>query len=162
MRKQLADALAAVRKLTSVETRQLIEAIRLHGDTDATIVARQSGDWLLPGLEHELRRRGLLARPHITVEWVAHLSPDYVTESELVRKMLKSKLQKTMTHAELLNLGRTAAKALANYVENERLVPGRTLGPRTLFQHVKDIPVALNRSFPGYVAGGMLSALIRV
>jgi hypothetical protein len=163
MRKELADILAAVQKLTPAEARHLLNAIKSRGIADDIAVAtRQSEDWLLPGLEYELRRRGLLALPHITLAWITNLAPNYAADSELVCKTLKAGLKKTPTQAELLNLGRVVAKALADYVLNERLVPGRTLGPRALLQHVRDIPTALNRAFPEYLACGMLSAIVRV
>ncbi len=159
-RKELQHALIAIGKLTSPEIKMVLAALKARGRTDATITIRHSQDWLLPGLEYELRRRGLLALPHITTEWVNGLSSSYTSDADVVRRMLKSNLKGMPTQAELLNLGRTAAKALAEYVSAERLAPGRSFGPRVFFQHVRDIPIALNRSFPGYVASGLLSALI--
>ncbi len=57
--------------------------------------------------------------------------------------------------------GRICSKSLANYLINEKLrFSDQTLGPLILLRSVLDVPVAIERSYPGYMMGGTLSAIV--
>lgn len=160
--KELNAVLSAVRKLTAAERRFVVKLIRqLDGvELSASGYSRHSDDWLLPGLEYELRRRGVLLVP-LSPDKLGRWAPNYVRDSAEIRKALKEKLNKTVNQAELLALGRMCARSLADYLI-ARAPEGLTLGPKMLLGGINETAVALNKAFPGYLAGGQLAVLLQI
>lgn len=62
-----------------------------------------------------------------------------------------------MTTAERYALGKMVARALRDY-----LVWQEHFGLKSMLAQVDKIPEALDASFPGYIASGMLGVLIKV
>lgn len=107
-------------------------------------------DWILCGIEEELRSRGLLDRRARLGD-----SPHYVKRKAASGRVMAS-LERAcggkLSARERAALGRVVGECLASYVE--RL--GLTVCGRTMLQHAPDAEVAVDASFPGYAASGML------
>jgi hypothetical protein len=156
---ELHRLLSAIRKLTPTERRYIVAQIEAQG-VPAAVEPSHAADWLVAGLERELKRRGVLLGP-LTAELLRHFAPSYAKEAALVRAALKAKLGRNRTHAELLAFGRVCARALAEYKISEN-ANYRTFSPQMLLRGVSEIPVALERAFPGYLAAGILAAVVKV
>lgn len=142
-------------KLTVSEKRMLLKEL---GGT-STMPESSVSDWLLPGIEAELRRRGLSFRP-LTQQTIMRLAPNYFLESQRVRMDFEARLKRqgvTLNRSGLIALGHVAARVLADYRS-----PVTPLGVKFLLQNVGNIPEAVEQSFPGYLAAGMLHQLIRM
>lgn len=107
-------------------------------------------DWLLCGIEEELRRRGVLGK---TARLPAEaIYPRYRALATPARETLQHLLRQRARPAELAALGRLAGECLAEYVEQMHL----PVTPRTMLQHAGEAAAALDACFPGYAAGGMV------
>lgn len=156
---ELNRVLSLVRKLTPTERRQVMFAIRAQdGSISAAELPRHTEDWLLPGIESELKRQGLLTGA-LSQDYLTRWGPNYVKDSQAVRDVLRKKLRKHPNHAELLALGRVCAKALISYVRENQ---NGHLGPRSVLQTVSETAAALDASFPGYLQTGTLHTILRV
>lgn len=115
-------------------------------------------DWLLRGLEDELRRRGLLGRGRAPV---VRLVPDWAKRSAKVRTDLLGFLGFLgrsgggVKRSEAA-LGRLAARALADYLAAGR-VP---VSPKTLLTNVDKVLLAIDAAFPGYLEAGLLGCCL--
>lgn len=115
------------------------------GPTGSTAV---SEDYVLDGLNYELKRRGLLAYSHMPKRAIPS---DFAEKSAAVRKCL-SQYMPTLKTVERAALGQLAARALADYLEAKR----SAVTPFAMFNQVDRIPLALDMSYPGYLQAGML------
>lgn len=106
-------------------------------------------DWLLAGIEEELRRRGVLGRSARLP--VQRICAKYEDLSRVARDTLAGALQHPQPR-DLAALGLLAAECLAAHLEDL----GVPVGPRTMLQHAGDAPTAIDEFFPGYAACGML------
>ena len=149
------EILTAIDRAGSSLTRGEIEQIQqrcrywLQRKTASARVTLEDEDWLLAGLLTELRRRGLDNRDQFRP------NASFTTQSARVREML-DQLAPGLTLVERRYLGEVAARALADYINRFR-----DLNIGTLTQMVSSVPTALDRSFPGYIAAGMLPVLVR-
>lgn len=162
---ELDAVLSAVRKLTPQERTTVMLAITAQDRLPTTPKKKgenASADWLLPGIEYELRRRGLFSG-NFTPAMITSLAPGYTADSAQVREDLKKRLTKSgpITYTELLGFGRLCAECLASYVKDHsgEAIP---LGPKTMLRAVPDMLTALNHSFPGYLTAGILRGMIRL
>lgn len=140
-------------KLTDVEKRMLMK--QLGGTTPPAIKEGSIDDWLLPGISAELRRRGL-SHPSLTREDINRIAPNYWADSLRVRADLRTRLSAKLKHGELIGLGHIVVRALADYRS-----PVTPIGVKFLLTNIGKIPEAIEQSFPGYLACGMLHHLIR-
>lgn len=113
-----------------------------------------SYDWLLEGMEVELRRRGLLGlKSRLPMD---RINPDWKTVSEEMRETLLIQLHRDPAGRAIRNaevaLGRLAARSLAMYLEQGRI----PISPRTMLLNGDKVLLALDSQFPGYMAGGLL------
>ncbi len=157
--RELQIVLSLVRKLTILERRTVANAIRMQDGIHAASASsyqRFSEDWLLPGIEHELKKRGFFLVA-MTPEYLQKWAPNYVKQSIEVRTALKAKL-KQPTQAQLLALGRLCAASLVEFILARR---DERFGPRAVLLAVPEIATALNRSYPGYLASGLLHMLLK-
>jgi hypothetical protein len=157
---ELSRLLSAIRKLTRAERRIIVNQIRRQDGAIPEELPSHAADWLLPGLEYELRARGILLT-RLNSERLRALAPNYARDSAPVRAALKAKLGGKPTHAELLAFGRLVASALADYV-NAAARGGVPFGPAALFRAVPEAGAALEAAFPGYLAAGLMTRLVRV
>lgn len=108
-------------------------------------------DWLLAGIEEELRRRGLIGRGALPA---SRICPKWEEMSETVRADLKAHLEmggKRWRHP-WVSLGRLSARVLADYLSAGQI----KVSPRTMLNNADKILMALDDQFPGYAAAGML------
>lgn len=111
-------------------------------------------DWLTEGIVTELIRRGQL---HKGMDWKKVAPKGYQQSVDIVCDFLFDAVGRPLNTAEKYALGRVVARALADYLEN---TPG--FGLKVMLQGVGKVAVALDASYPGYAASGMLGMLIKV
>lgn len=128
----------------------------LLGDADkGNQTQRLANDWLLEGLTCELRRRGLWLKNYPLPQLM--FSSDYGVKATAVRTHLTEGAgSDKLTTVQLIALGALGVSALMDYLAKIR-VP---VGPKTVLNNLDKIPVALEESFPGYWASGMLRCCI--
>lgn len=127
---------------------------RVHFLVADTSAGKLTDDWLTDGICNELVRRGLLRKG---MDWRRVAPKNYRRDVAGALEFLFAALRRPLTTPEKYALGRVVALALADYLAN---TPG--FGLRVMLQGVRKVPEALDRSFPGYVASGMLYMLIMV
>lgn len=115
---------------------------------------RPADDWLTEGVVSELVRRGQL---HKGMDWHKVMPKGYKKTVEATREFLLKAVRRPLNTAQKYALGRLVARALADYLEN---TPG--VGLRKMLQCINNVPQALDASYPGYAASGMLGLLIKV
>lgn len=112
-------------------------------------------DWLLCGIEAELRARGLIdKKSRLRADIIC---PKYSMLSRPAMSTLRTALRSNSRASALAALGRLTAECLADHLERMR-VP---VTPRTMLQHAGDAAAAVDAAFPGYIASGMLEKCLR-
>lgn len=129
-----------------------LQVLRARVDFLLSLKSDDSADWLIIGILEELKRRGLSAGP----DWRQHAPAGWTKNVEEVRNSLLSKLKKPLSTAEQYVLGRLAAKALADYLN-----PVVALSLKIMLQNIRNIPTALDASYPGYLEAGTLEFMLR-
>ena len=144
-------------KLSQDELDQLRKRIRFLLDNKPEIVVSDDTpyiglvgyDWLLMGIESELKRVGLFnQRGRLPV---ARLNPEW----EEVSAEMRVELSRHLPHLERHNwvaFGVLCAGVLIHYLE----AGGIPVGPKTMLNNVDKILLALEAQFPGYLRSGML------
>jgi hypothetical protein len=118
-----------------------------------------TSDWLAEGIVYELDRRGLaFKRLHGYWQKLAPIRFDKV--SLAVRGSLERGFDKPLTEPQKYVLGRVVAMALVDYLANKW--NARPLTLKSVLEAVPDTLAALDESYPGYLAAGMLGRLIGV
>jgi hypothetical protein len=116
-----------------------------------------NGDWLFEGIIAELGRRGLNYRaPQVTQS----RSENYEQDSVFVRTRLEQNLKVLVPQpkrAHFLALGSRSAHSLAEYISRW----DTPLGLKFMLNNVSRTFEALDRSFPGYLASGMVGVLVQ-
>lgn len=115
-------------------------------------------DWLFQGVVRELKRRGLPAFVG-SPAMLRSIAPNFELSSQEVRTYFEQKLSgdpKPPTRTELLALGAILGRSLAVHIE-----PRMPVTLRTMLVNVGNSVEALENSFPGYLAAGMLDKLVR-
>jgi len=125
--------------------------------TDAADGTSNTIDWLLEGIYHELKRRGLLTDSGRFVP-VKSISPEYPEHSRSVRKHLLEHAGRPLNQGQRLLLGRAVAGALANWQD----IRNEPVGLKSMLRAVPFVPEALDRAFPGYVGSFLLGWLAQV
>lgn len=139
-------------------TPRQLEQVRLRlgflaPDEAVPPTAREDHDWLLRGLEAELRRRGVLGRGRVPAERIV---PDWRKTSTTVRDDLVAALGGRPDVRRLDALGRLVARTLADYLAGG----GVPVGPKTLLTNAGKALVALDAQFPGYAEAGLLGCCL--
>lgn len=108
-------------------------------------------DWLLAGIETELRRRGLLGRGHLPAPKIVNgwAETSATVRANVVRFMGGGDVDRR----ECAALGTLLGRVLADYVTHHRRL---TVSPRTLLQAAPAALTALDAAFPGYAEAGLL------
>lgn len=163
---ELAAILRLLPKLGPGEGDQVIERIKGFAPFNGALTGRLSStdepDWLLEGVFHTLRVRGLLgqeARPPL--RQVLRLAPEWKSLSVALRGLLKARMKEGeahLPHVAYVALGRTVIDALASYLEGVK-VP---ISLKTLLQNIDKLPQAIERCFPGYLRARMLRCLMLI
>jgi hypothetical protein len=161
----LKEMIVGLGKLSKPELGQLRNALDNVGapSSSATSGPQTGADWLFDGILYELQRRGL-SYPKLPKDRLNSLAPNYFADSVPIMTNLRVELLRvkkripgaTLRQAELDALGRKAARELA------RLLQGgpAPMSLRTMLVNVLRIPEALEASYPGYLASGMILHLI--
>lgn len=153
------DACAAVPRMSDAEFRRLeacVAARRGVGRLVNQSTAPGAGgvDWILVGIEEELRARGLLGRrARLPVDVVC---PKYRRLVAPATTTLREALGPAAREAEVAALGRLVGECLAYYLER-RNIP---VCARAMLLHSVDAVAAVDAAFPGYVGSGQIGLLI--
>src|SRR6266702_495958 len=110
-------------------------------------------DWLLEGIVSELKYRGLWIdafKFHIKNNKSFH---SYQTKSEKVRELLEQ-ASPNMTLIEKTVLGQICGYELACLLR-------MNVSLHDMLEHVDLIPIAIDKSYPGYLASRMLGVIIK-
>lgn len=113
---------------------------------------RFEGDWLLEGITHVLQSRGIIRSGH------SLMMIDGKVKAALLEAQngLLAAVGRPLKTVEKVALGRVTAEALADMIS--AYAP---LGPKIMLQHIPKATQALENSFPGYLASGMVGLLIQ-
>jgi len=158
--KQIISSLPSLSKADRDRIRQTIDFLDGKGKS---VVTKGSGeDWLTPGVLYELKRRGM-SYPALNEQRLNSLAPNYIVDAAAIRADMRERLKhaKALTsnqrldQAELIGFGRTAARALADYLQ-----PIRPIGLKFLLTNIAKLPDAIEASFPDYLSSSMLGVLI--
>ena len=134
---------------------------------------REEVDWLFDGVRAELQRRGL-GCPPLTAKFIRSVAPEAPAEAARVRETLleswrRSERDGQPSVTQWLALGRLCAQTLARLVESWTVKDDNTTRGRksvhvsaaTMLRHLWRVPEALDASFPGYLAAGILWITVR-
>lgn len=153
------EAFALIYRMSPGELRDLRARTSALLSDDAPAAEQSSRpdhdvDWLLCGIEAELRARGMLTSGFRLRADV--ICPKYAALSRPAAATLRDAVGKNPRARVLAALGRMTAECLAAHLEAMR-VP---VTPRTMLQHAGDAAAAVDAAFPGYLASGMLRMCI--
>lgn len=128
---------------------------RLYALSGLSPEAPRTQDWLLVGATEELRRRGLWMKSYPVP---TRLLPDkFTAKSKALQEFLLKGLGKDKPQrAECLSIAIVATRSLTDWLERNK-VP---ISPRTVLFNLDKIPTALEYSFPGYWAQGLLGVVL--
>jgi len=109
-------------------------------------------NYLLDGIAHELKRRGILARDELLQ--AAHRYPDSIKRAEAIWAHLMGRMP-GLRAVEMAALGKLVGRTLAEWLET-RSKPV-AVSPGTMVRNLSNVLVALDSAFPGYLEAGLLS-----
>ena len=113
-------------------------------------------DWLLLGILTELQQRGLDNRSSFKIKRTSSYA-GFSTQSERIRSLIATAVP-NMSSVQQRAMGEVAADALCRYLLSWRDPP--QLSRSTLLRYVGRVPEALDWSYPGYIASGLLGLTI--
>ena len=166
------EAFDTIRKLLPKLSAQRIHDLRLLLDTyyvapEAT-TNDDTSDWLLSGIQDEMRRRGL-GCPPLTPKFV---NKDALAQAAAVKEILTKSARRgggSLSTTQWLALGKVCAKALATLISNWKVQDETTqawkpvpFSVRMMLTNIAKVPEALEAGFPGYLESGLLHFLVRV
>lgn len=125
----------------------------LAGDQGSKRSSVDDRDWLLRGIEDELRRRGIIGRGALPAERIA---PGWKKTSAAARADLEHALGDPADPRRLAALGALAARTLADYLAGG----GVPVTPRTMLVNAGKVLTALDAQFPGYAEAGLLGCCL--
>lgn len=152
------EALPGLNKTQLGEVKKRVAHL-LQGSGSADRAPVEDEDWLLLGIIAELQRRGLEADDRS--QFVIKKSSSYAsfsTASEITRGILL-RAAPNLDAVERRLLGQIAGRELAKHLEGWHDPPEISL--HNLLIRVGHVPVAIETAFPGYMASGMLSLVVR-
>lgn len=138
------ELLRCLPELSKTDLEKVRHRVQLLSGSSPTIANTRENqeDWLLMGFGHELRRRGLLAGKI----WTNLLPKSWEEKSSPVREFLIKGTSQKLTTTERISLAQLSADSLAEYLTRASV----TVSPKTLFNNVEKVPLALDHAFPGY------------
>jgi len=154
-----------VRDLTK---KQMTNVWRQLADHIGTATVGQEDDWILLGIQSVLQERGLghMIPPRFVINNNKSFK-GYRTQADRVVQVLEQAVP-DMTLVENRSLGAIAARCLADYISTWpiRAIDGTVIGYHevaldSMLHNVGQIPKAIDRAFPGYLASGTLGFLLR-
>ncbi len=160
-----------IRKLLPKLSAQRIQDLRLLLDTyyaPEAATNHDASDWLLSGIQDEMRRRGL-GCPPLTAKFV---SKDVFAQAAAVKEILTKSARRSgssLSTTQWLALGKVCAEALATLILSWKVEDETTqewkpvpFSVRVMLNNIAKVPEALEADFPGYLEAGLLHLLVRV
>ena len=175
-------AAAEIRKLLPQLPPQ--DAKELRTILDTYYVPKQAEtntDWLLSGIQHEMRRRGL-GCPPLTKKFIHQLAPIAVEHAAAVRETLAASARRSpvpsLSTAQWQALGRLCAECLAKLIVSWKVPDDEDknnksdddgqqwksipLTVQTMLRNIWRTTEALDYNFPGYLRAGVIHFLVPV
>lgn len=147
---RLEDVLKAVEQLTHNEREKVRHRIATLSKSKKSVVGTDETDWLLEGFIEECTTRGL---------WIRGTPVDvpkiYTENAPRVKEELLRRVKDDLTWIEKVVYGRMVAKSLIYYAG-----PNSPTSLKLLCNSVLHILPAIEYSFPGYSAAGLLREVI--
>jgi hypothetical protein len=138
--------------LSPVQAGQVRDRINFLFPVDA----KSSGpSWLLEGIYLELRRRGLMGRSSPPLSVLKSFDKDVQLKLTGAEAFLIEHIG-DMTPPQKLRAATIAAEVLCNMLSGN----GRSLSLRMVVVNLGNLPLALDRAFPGYAQAGLLGMLL--
>ena len=113
-------------------------------------------DWLMLGFISELERLGLYVP--VNIKNSQRSNAGYTTVSTEVRRLLELAAP-GLDAVQKRSLGQIAAKALVDYIQSWR--DPIELSLPNLLLHARQVPVAIDRAYPGYLEAQLLGLTVR-
>lgn len=110
-------------------------------------------DWLLEGIIDELKLQSIPIPPLSKIK-ANNFFPSYAEKSKAVRDILES--QAPLTRLQKRQLAKICTKCLIEYLRSFT-----DISLATVMLYIDRMPVAIERSFPGYLASNLLLFIIR-
>lgn len=186
------QAVKEIRRLLPQLSEKEQRELRLLLDTYHTAPEdHRDADWLLSGIQFELKRRGLSCPP-LSTRYVNQIAPNAFDQTATVREtLLASARGASLSTLHWLALGRLCARSLAGLIESWKVVDNTDTDSRytddsytddeiiageaapkkwktvrvsvqTMLRNIGKVLDGLDADFPGYVAAGMLPILVSV
>jgi hypothetical protein len=114
-------------------------------------------DWLSNGIMTELQRRGLCRLKTLNAK-IVPIPKNYRADCAMARDIIIAGTPEKLSDRDKLLLGAIVARSLADNLDNKY---GGPLGLKKMLQNVSEAPGAIEESFPGYLAGGMIGMVLR-
>lgn len=170
------DVIAALPSLTADQRRNVIKAAKASGGiaSDAPKddqkkwqkkeltkeqCATLDEDWLFEGIYQCLYKRGMLTRSGGRYTLINSGGyKKYLEQREAVAEYLadvERQLPTKTRHRPVL--ARVFAEAMASYLESLRV-----FGITQMLSQIDKLPAAVEKAFPGYIASGLLSAILQL
>lgn len=124
----------------------------------STDTSEAEDDWLLYGVGHELISRGMGKLPPTSVLVTLNDYKTYDKQAETLKAFLLHAVEGTgaaLHRNERRALGCICARSLAGYITSFSEV-----SLATMLRYSAKMPQAVDRSFPGYLASGMMRFLL--
>lgn len=118
------------------------------------LIGRETSDndWLLEGIIDELKLQAVPIPPISKIK-ASNVFPSYAEKSKAVRELLE---QSPLTRLQKRQLAKICTKCLIDYLRSFSEV-----SLATVMLYIDRMPVAIERSFPGYLASNLLMFIIR-
>ena len=153
------EILALLPKLSPDELKQVKTRVSFllgQGKTKAEDKNEEFNDWLTLGIVYELQRRGTVAKDLNNFILKKSAPSSYVENCAMVCKHLEGRVSSSILDpVQLVILGRMVARCEADYLSFFGEV-----SLRQMLCNIGNIPIAIERSYPGYVQSGMLDFLV--
>ena len=152
---QLVSSLPTMSKSQLTKLRQHVAFLLQHSPIDP-VQPVEDEDWLLRGILTELDRRGLNVGKDFKIRRDSSYA-SFRAQSESVRAHLL-RMVPNLTAVQRRALGEVCGRELALYLASWQSAP--EINRHTMLTYVSRVPEALERSFPGYMAAGLLKMVI--
>jgi len=148
------DIIWAIPSLNRKELETVKKTVQYHLGKKASSNSIEEEDWLLAGLLAELRRRGIANKGDgFRIKKLSSFA-SFQTKSIEIRSLLEESAP-SLNIIERKYLGEIAAYELANYIT------WYDISLNVLLENINLIPLAIEKSFPGYMSSKMLGIIIQ-
>lgn len=154
-------------QLSPSEKQQLIALLKaatsIHGGAkiDSDKVVEATDDYLTDSIKRYLLKKGLVTRStaNMVMRRTIERLPNYPQDNATIRQWLADHLGK-LTAVEEMKIGAVTAEALDIYLKHIKFYQEHGVGAHELLSNIHRVPSAIETSFPGYAASGLLKLIL--